>query len=300
MPQASASNGRIVGIPGSASTYGRRGTCTVTRWRAKTSGHAVVREPAAVGEPRALDRAARLPRGYRTPYTVPAQAEPTRRHEQEARAARSCARRRPSSRSRRGRRSTRRRSGRKRRVSAASCQTQTRSCQRAVAVDVGDRVARTRARRRTRRGRSGASPAAPSPRGGACRGRARPRRERADGLHEPGLVPLVDEHRVGAVDGGRDVELPRRRPRSRARGRRCANSRSGRSPWLRTRLSRDHASSRLVHAARRGRARAARATTPRRKWALPWFQSETSEWTKKTSLTAPRSPRRPRRAVTRS
>jgi hypothetical protein len=38
IPQASASNGRMVGMPGSASTYGRRGTCTVTRWRANASG----------------------------------------------------------------------------------------------------------------------------------------------------------------------------------------------------------------------------------------------------------------------
>src|SRR3954452_8515970 len=38
MPHASASNGRIVGTPGSDSRYGRRGMCKVTLWRAKTAG----------------------------------------------------------------------------------------------------------------------------------------------------------------------------------------------------------------------------------------------------------------------
>jgi hypothetical protein len=34
IPQASASNTRIVGIPGRVRAYQRRGTCTVARWRA--------------------------------------------------------------------------------------------------------------------------------------------------------------------------------------------------------------------------------------------------------------------------
>ena len=48
MPHANASNTRIVGMPGSASTYGRRGTCTVTRWRANSVRDVHVGDPAAI------------------------------------------------------------------------------------------------------------------------------------------------------------------------------------------------------------------------------------------------------------
>ena len=69
-------------MPGSASTYGRRGTCTVTRWRGEHLGRAVVRAPAAVADPR---RGERLAGVLRVAHAVHqrAQAEPANRVDQE-------------------------------------------------------------------------------------------------------------------------------------------------------------------------------------------------------------------------